>query len=224
MGDFEVYATDIGKFACFCLDDPEIAEAIQSRDPRILDALNECLDQWEELCAVQSSKDSLFWDIDYHLRASRDHLEWWERNLRLIIDSDLVSEQQRTKAKRALNELVLKRGDGLAIPSESIEIDCTQLNLLLTQYDCDPPNFYASSTHLPKKAPGVYLLWEGDDLDYIGRSINVQGRLNGDHRVYHKDKHLIGLVSIPDKRRQKVVEVALIGALHPAQNNHWSLT
>lgn len=223
IGDFEVYATSMGKFAGFCLDDPEVAQAIQSRDHRILDALIECLSQWDELCAIQWSKDGLFWDTGYNCKGPADHLEWWERNLRLIIDGELAEEWQRTKAREALIELLIKRGTGVSIPSENIKVDCTQLNLLLAQYDCDLPDFYVSSRYLPKKASGVYLLWRENELDYIGRSINVRGRLDGEHKVYHKDEHLIGLISIPEKRKQKVVEIALIGALHPAQNNQWSL-
>jgi len=188
MGDFEIHACSIGKeFAGFRLDDPEIVQAIRFKDPRILETLNECLDHWEEICAVMSAGDGLFWDVVYNKRGPREHVQWWERCLQVIIKSEMASEAQKEKAQEALIELAVERGEGYSLPIEEIDIDCAKLNGLLAQFDCPNPNFYESDLYLPRQVKGVYLLWNDDILEYIGRSVNIFHRqiTQGSTPVYH---------------------------------------
>jgi len=224
MGDFEIHACSIGKeFAGFRLDDPEIAQAIRSKDPRILETLKECLDHWEEICAIMWAGDDLFWDVVYNKRGPKEHVEWWEGCLQVIAKSDMVSDVHKEKAQKALIELAIERGEGHSLPLEEIEIDCTKINDLLAQFDLPSLIFYESNLQLPGQTGGIYLLWDNDILEYIGRSIDVRQRLRGGHRVYRHGQHLIGLIPINSTQKQKVVEVALIGVLHPIYNNQWSL-
>jgi hypothetical protein len=223
INGFDMQACGMGarkEFAGFCLWDAEIVHAIRSKDPRILDALNDCLDEWEELCGMMWSNDEVFWNLDMDRELSDPLADWWERCLEAIAQSDSASEVKRKRARKVLVDLSIRTGD-FSLLAEDVGIDCTEVNALLSHYDCLPPKFYERLEYLPP-APGVYLLWKDKGLDYIGQSVNIKKRL-AHHRVYEKDEHLIGLVQISPKEKREVVEIALIGALHPAQNIKWSL-
>lgn len=223
INGFEMQACGMGarrEFAGFCLWDPEVVHAIRSRDSRILDVLNDCLDEWEELCATMWSNDEVFWNLGIDMDMPEPLIDWWKRCLEAIAQSDSASEYDKGRARKILVELSVQAG-GLGLSAEDVEIDCTQINALLSHYDCSPPEFYEYLESLPP-SPGIYLLWKDKNLDYIGQSADIKKRL-GKHHVYEKDEHTIGLIRIEPREKREVVEVALIGALHPTQNVKWSL-
>ncbi len=49
--------------------------------------------------------------------------------------------------------------------------------------------FYLDAEGLPPGKGGVYLLFVGDMLDYVGQSDDVRRRLLSEHHVYEKDIH-----------------------------------
>lgn len=224
LNGFEMQACGMGarkEFAGFCLWDAEIIHAIRSRDPRILDALNDCLDEWEELCGTMWSSDEVFWNLDLDRELPEPLMDWWKRCLEAIAQSDSLNEAKKERARKTLVELSVQAGD-FSLSAENVGIDCTKINALLSHYDCLPPEFYERLEYLPP-SPGIYLLWKDRELHYIGQSANIKKRL-ARHRVYEKDEHLIGFVPVGPREKREVVEIALIGALHPAQNVKWSLT
>ena len=59
--------------------------------------------------------------------------------------------------------------------------------------------FYLNVADMPKNKGGVYLLFVGDALDYVGQSDNVHRRLIAGHHVYDKDTHsLIAFIAEGD--------------------------
>lgn len=48
----------------------------------------------------------------------------------------------------------------------------------------------------PEEYCGVYILLDGDDVDYIGKSVNVYGRLNEKHHAY-RPGHRIVFIQAP---------------------------
>lgn len=209
------------EFIGFCLWNPEIVHAIRTRDVQILEILNDCLDQWEELCGIMWSGDEVFWNIDVYTDMPEHLKNWRKRCLEAIAESDSTSEFDKQRAREILIEWYIQEQD-FSLSAEDVEIDCTQINALLSHYDCATPEFYKYVENLPS-ASGVYLLWRDKNLEYIGHSANVRKRL-GRHRIYEKNNHIIGLIPIDEKEKREVVEIVLIGALHPTQNIKWSLS
>lgn len=88
-----------------------------------------------------------------------------------------------------------------------------------------PVEYQHNADDLPLQ--GIYLLWnrETDELEYIGKSIQIWQRLAG-HEVYCKERHRLEVIGIHpgDDRmfKAQAVEVALIGLGEPKYNRAWN--
>ena len=52
-------------------------------------------------------------------------------------------------------------------------------------------HFYLNAEGLPPGQGGVYLLFVGEILDYVGQSDDARHRLMGEHHVYEKEVHTL---------------------------------
>ena len=68
---------------------------------------------------------------------------------------------------------------------------------------------------------GLYFLYAGNTLEYIGQSIDIRQRLRH-HARYDRGRHQIGAVfRIIGRRRREAIEAALINLLKPCLNRKW---
>lgn len=67
---------------------------------------------------------------------------------------------------------------------------------------------------------GIYFLIHGDEIDYIGRSVNIGNRLCGHHVFDRKYHTLIAVYEVPfkDARNLKNIERKFIKEFHPKRN------
>lgn len=78
--------------------------------------------------------------------------------------------------------------------------------------------FYFSADYLDS-VPGVYILWLGKRIKYIGQSDDIGRRLKGNHRVYDwKKGYVISAVPVYNGRQRKKIEKVLIKAIQPPRN------
>lgn len=67
------------------------------------------------------------------------------------------------------------------------------------------------------RGPGIYFLFEDEELVYIGQSKDVQTRLSN-HHVYEKSHHQIKFASVSFDEDRRAIERALIVLLKPSLN------
>ncbi len=68
----------------------------------------------------------------------------------------------------------------------------------------------------PYDVAGVYLLYHGGDVVYIGQSGNIRTRVLSHSMLFPIDR--IQIIEIPDKRERKILERQLIDQHRPFQN------
>lgn len=74
---------------------------------------------------------------------------------------------------------------------------------------------------LPPDEPGIYFLWDGERLDYIGQSQNMEKRLSH-HPIYNRKVHKVFYTIVQNSNVRETLEGLLIAILNPAKNLKWS--
>lgn len=77
-------------------------------------------------------------------------------------------------------------------------------------------NFYQFQKQMDIQ--GVYFLWGCSGLDYIGQSINIKNRLAGNHHVFRRGEHIIGIIPTSQDQERWYIEAQMINACCPTQN------
>ena len=98
--------------------------------------------------------------------------------------------------------------------------DVLKINELVELYGLKTVSFYRQLSEVPNVS-GVYILWSGDGLEYIGQSVHILRRLANNHRVFKTDAiAAIGIIPVEGDLKNNV-EVALIGLMKPKNNEKW---
>ena len=84
------------------------------------------------------------------------------------------------------------------------------------------PTFYPSTQDIPLSMPGLYFLWDGVDLDYIGASSACVRHAIKRGKMYHSDKHIISAIKIWDWRECDIIRQFLIVTRRPSRNPYMS--
>ena len=95
-----------------------------------------------------------------------------------------------------------------------------RLDKALKSFDLEDDYRFHFSTQLLEQMPGVYILWAGKKVTYVGQSNDMGRRLKNNHHIYGKKEisHFISAIPISDNELRKKVEKALIKILSPPRN------
>jgi hypothetical protein len=95
------------------------------------------------------------------------------------------------------------------------------LSILLILFKCDPHvKYYQSRKDVPN-CPGIYLLYQADELIYVGQSVQIKKRIYTHSRKFGSiDK--IGVIEAGPREHRLALEVAVIALLGPRYNVDWN--
>lgn len=90
--------------------------------------------------------------------------------------------------------------------------------LPLYTYLCDARlSEFTSIENQELHRPGLYFLFDDEDLVYIGQSKNIANRLKNNHHIY-QSHHRIRFATVRDDDKRQAIEKALILLLCPSLN------